>query len=319
MQVSIVIPVYNASGTLGRALDSILAPRNLPAIKEIILVDNGSTDKSMEIAEKYAKRFPGLVKGIRIQKRGASAARNEGAKLARGKYLWFIDADDEIAPDAVAEIWNTAAETDADIIMFSAVKTLENGEKVDLPAIPTVDLAEFKSQFIRRALGPWQIAVKRAWYIKNGFNFREGIIHEDMEMIPALILKTNNVASIDKPLYFYYYTAGSVLHQPNFDPHAFDIFPALKGVYQRFVKEGAVEKYHDELEWFFIWQLLVDAAEEFARFPEGHKGFKASRQMLRKYFPKWRKNRFLNQRKLGLKFKLRVILNYHGMVLRRAK
>ena len=140
------------------------------------------------------------------------------------------------------------------------------------------------------------------------------MIHEDMELMSALILDTNKFASVNEPLYFYYQNPGSVLHKNNFDPHIFDIFPALKSLYQRFVDKDAEKTFHDELEWFFIWNLLIDSARDFAQFPEGKSGFKQSRKMLKEFFPNWRKNRFLNQKGRGIKFKVRLILNYYGVV-----
>ena len=135
------------------------------------------------------------------------------------------------------------------------------------------------------------------------------MIHEDMEMMSALILYTDKYTCVDEPLYSYYQNPESVLHKSEFSPNIFDIFPALEGLYQRFVNAGAEKKYHDELEWFFIWNLLIDSAKDFGMFPEGKVGFPRSREMLKQYFPDWRKNRFLKQK--PLKLQIRVRLNYH--------
>ena len=135
------------------------------------------------------------------------------------------------------------------------------------------------------------------------------MIHEDMEMISALILYTDKYASFNEPLYYYYQNDESVLHKSKWDKHAFDIFPALDGLYQRFENVGMAEKYHDELEWFFIWNLLIDSAKDFGKFPEGKPGFARSREMLKKYFPAWRKNRFLKVK--PLKLRIRVRINYY--------
>ena len=124
----------------------------------------------------------------------------------------------------------------------------------------------------------------------------------------ALILYTDRFACVDEPLYFYVQNEGSVLHKKIFDPHIFDIFPVLEGLYRRFEKAEAEEKYYDELEWFFIWNLLLDSANDFGRFPEGKPGYRHAREMLRKYFPNWRKNRFLKAK--PLKLQIRIILNY---------
>ena len=125
----------------------------------------------------------------------------------------------------------------------------------------------------------------------------------------SLILYTDNYSYVNKPLYFYSQNNNSILHRIAFNPNIFDIFTALESLYGRFKDAGAEKQYHDELEWFFIWNLLIDSAKDFEQFPEGKIGFQRSREMLRKYFPKWRKNRFL--RKKPLRLRIRVLINYN--------
>jgi glycosyltransferase involved in cell wall biosynthesis len=96
--VSIIIPCYNAARWLQATLDSALA-QTWPAI-EVILVDDGSTDHSVEIAQRYASRG---VKILTQPNRGASAARNLGLATARGDFIQFLDADDLLAPDKIEQ------------------------------------------------------------------------------------------------------------------------------------------------------------------------------------------------------------------------
>ena len=130
-----------------------------------------------------------------------------------------------------------------------------------------------------------------------------------MELMSALILHTDSYFCVDEPLYNYHQNPESVLHKSRWDPHYLDIFPALKGLYRRFAQSNAAEKYHDELEWFFIWNLLIDSAKDFTKFPEGRIGFQKTREFLKDYFPNWQRNRFLKQK--PLKLRLRVRLNYY--------
>ena len=307
MFISIIIPVYNAEKYLSRCLDSIIESLE-PFSGEILLVNNNSTDNSSEIIEKYKKKFPRLVKLLQCKKAGAAAARNFGAKHARGDYIWFIDADDRIDKDAIRKLLAETKQTNADILMFGATRVYRDGNENYLSPVSMNDKG-YKSRFIRYGMGPWQIIIKRKWWARHGFEFHEGIIHEDMEMMSSLILFTDKLASIDEPLYFYYENADSVLHKEKWDPKYFDIFPALNGLYARFKRAGAEKKYHDELEWFFIWNLLIDSAKDFGKFKEGRSGFAMSRKILKKYFPNWRKNRFLRQK--PLKLQLLVRLNYY--------
>ena len=304
-KISIIIPVYNAEKYLERCVNSVLASLN-EIDGEILLVDNCSSDGSLEEARRLEKHNKSIISVLQCNTPGASAARNLGVKRARGEFIWFIDADDYIAPDAIPEL--LAKTQGSDLIMMGAERISRSGKKSYLSAVDSKE-RDYKSRFIRYGMGPWQVVIRREWWNRHKFNFKEGIIHEDMELMSALILYTDKLTSINKPLYFYCDTPESVLHQAKFNPHIFDIFPALKGLYQRFTQAGAEQKYHDELEWFFIWNLLIDSAKDFKRFPEGRPGFAQSRQMLKKYYPNWRKNRFLKQK--PLKLQIMVRLNYY--------
>lgn len=310
MNISIIIPSYNAEKYLERCINSVLrafeGARSVSG--EILVVDNGSRDKTLMVAKNCQKKaLSGMIHVLRCNTPGASAARNFGAKKAQGDYIWFIDADDYITPNAIKILLDEAKKKSADMVMMGAERTMGDGSTSYLSAVKA-EKPDAKSRFIRYGMGPWQVLIRRKWWNKHNFMFKEGIIQEDMELMSSLILYTDKFASVDEPLYYYCNTPDSVLHKTKFNPHIFDIFPALTGLYQRFTDAEAEKKYHDELEWFFIWNLLIDSAKDFAAFPEGKPGFFRTRRMLRTYFPAWRKNRFLREK--PLKLRLRVRLNY---------
>lgn len=308
MLLSVIIPVYNAEKYLERCLKSVFKAVALSKVSaEVIVVDNGSTDNSVKIAKDFAAKSPLRVSVLQCHTKGAAAVRNFGVPHVKGEYVWFVDADDTVAENSIKLLMEKARRARADIAMMGATRVYADGHTDYLSAIDATS-PDYKSRFVRYGAGPWQFIFRRAWWATNDFQFREGIIHEDMEMISSLILYTNKFVSVDKPLYIYYQNEDSVLHKKAWDPHYLDIFPALTGLYNRFSKMGALKEYHDELEWFFIWNLLIDSSKDFAKFKDGKEGFKFSREMLKKYFPKWRKNRFLKQK--PLKLKLRVRLNY---------
>lgn len=311
LKISIIVPVYNAAEYLERCLKSVIS--SLGDISgEVLLVDNGSTDGSLVILRKAAKKHPDNVRVLHCHTPGAAAAKNYGVVRARGEYLWFIDADDWISQGAIMKLLKKADLAGADLVMMGAERvygdnTVSDGHKKLLaPVLPSE--ADYESRFIRYGMGPWQLLIRRKWWNEHKFRFQEGRIHEDMELMSALILYTDKYEAIDETLYYYFQNPESVLHKKDFNPDVFDIFPALEGLYNRFVEAGAEEQYHDELEWFFIWNLLLDSAKDFEQFPEGRSGFKRSREMLSRYFPDWRKNRFLHEKPLRLK--VRVRMNY---------
>ena len=310
-KLSVIIPVYNAKRYLRRCLDSVFESLKLTdSIRggfEVLLIDNDSNDDSLAICKEYAKKYPKIVSVLQCHTPGAAAVRNFGVEKAKGEYIWFIDADDWISGEAILNLIEKADETGADLVMMGAERIYPDGHSDYLSPVSPKE-PNYRSRFVRYGMGPWQVLIRRKWWLEHEFSFKEGFIHEDMELMSALILYTDKLSSIDKPLYYYAQNADSVLHRRRFSPHIFDIFPVLEGLYGRFAMAGATKKYHDELEWFFIWNLLIDSAKDFGQFPEGKPGFQRSREMLKKYFPNWRKNRFLRQK--PLKLRIRVKLNY---------
>lgn len=309
MMLSIIIPVYNAEKYLNRCLKSVFRAVSLSQIEtEVILVDNGSTDDSLKIAENFIKNSPLEIKLLNCPIEGAAAVRNYGVKHAKGEYLWFVDADDEIMPSSIKKLIKTATDTAADLVMMGAIRIYPGNRTNELTAIDP-QTSDYKSRFVRYGAGPWQFLIRKKWWVNHDFKFKEGIIHEDMEMISSIILYTDHFAAVSEPLYRYHQNSDSVLHKKTWDPHYFDIFPALEGLVQRFKIAKAFKTYYDELEWFFIWNLLIDSNQDFSKFKEGRAGFRRSRKLLKKYFPNWRKNQFLRAK--PLKLRLRVRLNYH--------
>ena len=122
---SVIVPVYNAEKTLRRCLDSLLAEEYADA--EIILVNDGSKDRSGEICREYASKRPN-VRWIEKENGGVSSARNAGLDAATGQYILFVDSDDYVAPAFFSIIDSVYAETPGDLIQFSG--QIDNGSRV---------------------------------------------------------------------------------------------------------------------------------------------------------------------------------------------
>lgn len=321
MWLSIVIPVHNASEYLARCLESILASQRKLAEQtkkpkvEVLLIDNNSEDGSEALAEGYVEKYPELFKFCTQKTPGAAATRNFGVKKAKGEYLWFVDADDYIAEEALSELWSVTegggAQEKPDLVSFAAAELDREGKEVRRLSAIDPKTPDYKSRFVRYGFGPWQVVIHRKLWEEHELAFPEGIIHEDMALMSALILYAERLEGVPRALYYYCDNPESVLHKSAYNPHIFDIFPALSALALRFEKEGAEEEYALELEWFFIWNLLLDSARDFRAFPEGRRGIKQTREFMKFYYPNWRKNQFLRQKPLKLRLKVR--LNYWGL------
>lgn len=119
MLLSIIIPAYNASSTIGRCLDSVLCQTFEDF--EIIVVNDGSKDDTGEICYRYAEK-DARIRVIDKENEGVSSARNTGINAARGKYIQFIDADDYIAPDMCQLLVEKMCTTGSDLVMCGFVR-----------------------------------------------------------------------------------------------------------------------------------------------------------------------------------------------------
>lgn len=343
-KLSVVIPVYNVKEYLAECLDSILG-QDFEDF-EVILVDNKSTDGSYELCEEYARENPGKVWVYQCEKWGAAAVRNYGAERARGKYLWFIDSDDYIEQGAMRKLVETAEVDGADAVVMAVRRVYEDGHDDILTAVDTTKEG-WKNRYVMYGLAPYQNLYRREFWAEH-FEFPEGMIHEDMAIMSTAVLYTDKIAFVEEPLYNYRQRAGSVLHQGEWNPHALDIFKALGILYGKFNAAGKLEEYRDALEYFFIWNLLIDSAKDFyvgasvrgsrerisgmgsqerssARGSrervsvrgsqermEKMMGQKQSRAVLKEVFPRWWKNRFF--RRKPLKFRLNCYRGYLGLL-----
>jgi glycosyltransferase involved in cell wall biosynthesis len=101
--VSVVVPCHNAAPFVAETLESVLA-QTYPSV-EAVVVDDASTDGSWEVVKRFTDRWPQRVRALRLERnRGGGFARNRGAELARGNFLMFLDADDYVAPGAMAAL-----------------------------------------------------------------------------------------------------------------------------------------------------------------------------------------------------------------------
>ena len=180
--VSIIIPVYNSMNTLNLCLDSVCDQVSGYEEKiEVIVVDDGSTDGSAKIIERYSKRFG--FKVIMQQNKGLSGARNSGISLASGRYLYFLDSDDYLLPKTIEEFLKWT-QSDADCVQFSFQRINFQRQETgvdrfeDIPSHVTDVFEEQWSGY------PWGKLFRRELWFP--FGFAEGYWFEDTA-IPALI------------------------------------------------------------------------------------------------------------------------------------
>ncbi|WP_214744397.1 glycosyltransferase family 2 protein [Exiguobacterium sp. s189] len=210
IRFSIIVPIYNVEDFLEECILSILNQSydNF----EIILVDDGSIDKSSAICNQYNDKYHN-VKLLEKKNGGLSSARNEGVKVAKGDYLLFVDGDDFIAKDTLKNLYNIIIENPTvDLICGKFIYYYpDDREKKEDFSFPEVNqyvngIEYLTSLFEKVPIIIWSACrtiYRREFFIDNRFMFKLGITSEDLELIPTVYMKANKIATYDVPFYYY--------------------------------------------------------------------------------------------------------------------
>ena len=156
--ISVIIPCYNCEKYLARAIESVLL--QIYTDYEIILVNNNSSDNTGNIIDEYANKYPTIVKILNEYKKGASAARNKGLYEAKGEWIQYLDADDQLMPDKLSRQLKILIENDADIIAGSFIMVENDKTKlkqtVVIPDTQDVWLSLISSKLGRTSSNLWK-------------------------------------------------------------------------------------------------------------------------------------------------------------------
>ena len=205
IRLSIIIPVYNVDKYLENCIDSILKQKLHDY--EIILVDDGSTDDSGLICDKYSKKNE-FVKVIHKENGGLSDARNAGIKRAIGEYLMFVDSDDYINEEEnLNEIYKYL---EYDIIQYKMLYYYEKSKKKKLLKDLTLNNSKNVLDVLREKVKNGELSisacdkiVRRDLIIKNNLFFEKGLLSEDIDWSLRLYLLINSIYTINLNLYVY--------------------------------------------------------------------------------------------------------------------
>lgn len=194
-KLSIIIPVYNVEKYIEECINSLI--NQLPSEVQVIVVNDGSPDKSFELAKSLVSNFkPSKIDQflfIDQENRGVSEARNTGIRSASGEYIGFLDSDDKLLPgyfDNVLEYINTFK---YDIIDFNFVNSEGVFKKISENSIESV--------FKIGLWYSWARILKKDFL--NNYKFTSGIYYEDIALVPLWYIKAVSIVHIEKPLYWY--------------------------------------------------------------------------------------------------------------------
>ena len=217
--LSIVVPVYNVEQYIDRGLISIC--NQLASDIEVILVDDGSSDSSGKICDEYADKYSNIYV-IHQKNKGLSGARNSGTKVAKGKYVAYVDSDDWLDRQWIEQIMQVIRADAPDIIVFD-FSISADGVKPKPVLYRRAEGIITKEQFLQDVAKDvliqsfvWNKIAKRELWLQCPFNEQVKCL-EDYEMICRMIQKAETVYHIAQPLYYYWQREISLVHNHDFN------------------------------------------------------------------------------------------------------
>ncbi len=241
MKLSIIVPVYNTSKYLKECLNSLLKQ----TIKdyEIIVIDDGSTDNSLDIIKEFNKKHPKILKYKSIPNKGVSNARNIGLSMAQGEYIGFVDSDDYVSNSMFLKLYNKAINENADIVECGYNKVY-NG-KIESLKVKNNDV--FDSNILKKpnilcesASYCWLHIFKKELIDKNKISFENYTIFEDLLFTYKAFKHANKIVKVFEPLYYYRLRDDESSVTQGFSKkynQLFDVMNELKKYYNNYIPQ----------------------------------------------------------------------------------
>ena len=266
MKLSVIVPVYKAEDYLNACVDSLLnqSLRDM----EIILVNDGSPDRSGEIMADYAARYPGRVIALSQPNGGQGRARNLGMGVAQGEYLGFVDSDDVVTPRMYETLCALADAAQADIVDCGLEALYRDGS--------TEAMTAWRDNRPIAAAGSACNKIFRRSFVGET-RFPEGLKYEDFGFTAELLLRGGKL--IHSPEILYRYRVGQVSTMHNEDCRMnLDLLEILEGVREHMdpVRD------RDDFEFLVLNHLLIDAIKRVQAMPRSRERTEVLR-LLRAY------------------------------------
>lgn len=218
LRLSIIVPIYNVERYLEECVNSLFQQDISIDEYEIILINDGSTDKSYEIAKQMAEKYRNITL-LTQENSGQSAARNKGLDLAKGKYIMFVDSDDYLFPNVLGHLLTVAEKKDLDVCAYRIQYFDAEGKKHDgsIQPFPTDRVLDGRYAVTHGAdIGAvWLNLYSQRMIENHHLRFLEGIYHEDSDFNLRMYAYAERIMYTDIVAYYYRFVPGSSTRMPN--------------------------------------------------------------------------------------------------------
>ena len=292
-KVSVIVPIYNVEKYIKKCLNS-LVNQTLQEI-QIILVNDGSKDKSGEIAKEYAQTYKNKILYLEKENGGLSDARNYGIPYAEGEYIAFIDSDAYIDENAYEEMYDKAKKENSDYVECDFIWEYPNKNKIDRYK----EYTDLKEMFKNVRVVAWNKLIKKEIILKNNLYFPKGLRYEDVEFTYKLIPYLNKISYISKPFIHYVQRDNSIINNQN--ARNAEIFEVLDNVIKYYREKNIYEDYKEEIEYTYARYVLCRSFTRMCKIRDKNVKKRLLKEVwenLNTKFPKWKENRFLKEKSI---------------------
>lgn len=300
IKVSVIIPVYNTEDYLKECIES-LVNQTLREI-EILIVNDGSTDSSLEIMKEFKNKYPNIIKIFDKVNGGQASARNYALPFAQGEYLGFVDSDDWVDSTMYEEMYEKAEKEDADIVICDMVDHFPD-RTVCYPS------SRFENKF-KVTPSACNKLFKRS-LVKEGV-FPVGLWYEDFEFTTMQLMKTDCISVIHKGLYHCHCREVSTMYNNNSEKNQ-DILVVLEHLVEYVEKNGWYEKYKNVLEYLYIDHVLITSINRVQKQTNEKKKIVINnlrKEVLKRYNSFYKDDAF---REMPKKRQIIALLNAYGL------
>lgn len=204
--LSIIVPSYNMEAYLAKGLESILHISD-PSVLDVIVVNDGSKDRTIEVARSFELQYPNIVTVIDKENGNYGSCINVGLKVAKGKYIRILDADDYVDSAAFEALVDVLGAIDADVIVNDYQKVYTNGKKQDFtysfPVGQTMTIADIYDESSFSTLLLPALTYRLKILIEMGYHQTEGISYTDTEWCYSPMTQMTTMFYFNRPVYMY--------------------------------------------------------------------------------------------------------------------
>ena len=283
----------NIEKYIKKCLDS-LVNQTLQEI-QIILVNDGSTDESGNIAKEYASKYTNKIIYLEKENGGLSDARNFGMRYTEGEYIAFLDSDDYVENTMYEEMYNKALQENSDYVECDFLWEYPDKVKKD----KRIPYSNKKEMLTNVRVVAWNKLIKREILEKNNISFPKGLRYEDIEFTYKLIPYLNKVSYVDKEFVHYVQRNNSIANVQN--ERTAEVFTIFDNIIKYYQEKNFYEEYKEELEYSYSRILLCSSLKRICKIKDSKtrkKLIEETFEKLYQQFPLWKENKILNNRSI---------------------